>query len=274
MNRAWLLFEGIVADGPPVLCAIGVVASVTLMATHAFFWRNPSRIALSRVWRRWLGGAALFILAWSAIGVGACYGLQPHLRRLPPWATTHYPIFAFIGGLILPHLSRAADLAILRKPWLRHLVKILIPLSDITYRYFSKILNREERKLGLLASQDEYKHAIDRLFEWHVEHIGHHLAQHHEPARVRGICAIRHHANKLRLLTRYRGATKVLRDLEAIVASPRCILPTWPLNVQRRVNTEDRRRRNHQEANPERRLMPRGRRKTDSRYVWEYVVHG
>ena len=265
---------------PPALWTIGVVLSIGAIAWHAFIRRNPSRISFRRLWRRWLGGLALFAGAWSLIGVFVCLVIiEPHSDYIPPWMRVHYRLSSLLLGLMAPHATRLADLGIrrwARGRWFTDIaMNFLIGLSDITYRYFRKIINREERKIVLLALNGKYNAAIGRLFEFHMERIARDLARGHDPDDVRRVLSVRHPAIKLRMVMRHRGSERVVRELSLITADPRRILPTWPACADRRAG--QRRAVESHVAGAhfarDRRSVP-GRRKSDSPYVWEYIVEG
>ena len=133
-------------------------------------------------------------------------------------------------GLLLPQSGKLKDAFLTPRAAKRF--AFLQYFDEITRLYFSRILNREERKVSTLflaEDAERRRRALDRLFEEHNLEIACEEARRlYAPETALGIFRVRHPAVKFKYLIRHLGYADCLRALRATAQRPEILFPSWP----------------------------------------------
>jgi hypothetical protein len=179
---------------------------------------------------------------------------------------------AVLIAMLLPQITRLKDSRIIDIKFAEKFPKFFQAIQyhdELTRKYFTRIISREERRATFRALEVDPKRriaALDRLYEHYLLDIVSQLsktARNAQRKRVRQIARVGPHYIKCRFLMRHLGYTEFNSKLRAIASNPRQILPTWPPEAGNRRRGGDR-RRECEPHQPDRRVIhPHGRRQLD-----------
>lgn len=254
---------------PACAVAFGVVISLfySLLSTE-----NPARIPLHKVLFRALFGIVLYLVTWLVIAYPVYLLLLATLSVAKKLEGLGLYFFAVAVGLSVPIAVREGKNHFLGRhtaKTYRLLTVVLQFIDEVTSQYFGRIILREERKASyevMEGNQEEAERAIHRLFELYIEEMAHEEAKSLAPGKrqkVFNFSKMRSPAVKFKYLLRHLGYYECFKKVRSVQKAPDSILPAWPplLTDRRRIPN---RRVTPGTHNPERRLLPHGRRKLDN----------
>lgn len=257
---------------PFVYLLLGVLLSVSLIEFTAYY--NPARIPLRGVAARAWRGIAVLFLTWLVIAM-AIYGSlngAAWLRAMVNARSLKWVALAI--GLAVPQLNWLVPVG-LRKPVLKGLPKFgdwLIGVNYATVRYVPGIVKKMEREVSYRYRTQSGECAVDRLWELFVPCIVVRIAADNRVANrtknARRARDTRDPGVKFKHMLRCFGYPFFQKLIQAVKENPQGIFFfSWPEhNASRRTNPT-RRRSTAGKYTRDRRKLPYGRRKNDSRFL-------
>lgn len=259
---------------------VGVAIALAMIVIYT---PNPASIPIRRYFIKALPGLLLFIITWSVFAKLAFIALKKGPVNVFGDSQESNWYLAVALGLLAPQIRQVKRLINFRKltPTSAYAIKILQWVDESTALYLAKIINREERKIGieLMRMDNHCAIAIDGLFELHKWEIALQLARRlptTEEFKVYDIFYVHCMEIKLRYLLRHLGQRDLSTAVRMLHASPELLSPLWPPRLRDRRQGRDRRERSRITLphNPEQRTLPHGRRRTDSEFVRRIISNG
>jgi hypothetical protein len=238
---------------------------VIALVYDLFATENPAKIPLRLVARRGALGVVLYLVFWFL--VTWCF--------VGRYVADH-PAVAILMGIVFPQLARLKD-GLVNFEFAKRFPKLvgaLQVIDDLTRKYLQGEVDREERRAVFQALEQDSTSSgtpVDRLYECYLIDIARQQVNKHPSQQVYQLRHVKSRVVKCRLVLWLLGYDDFFATLSRVIADPRCVLPSWPVEEGNRRKGGDRRRK-RQAHEPERRQSRFGRRQLDNPRVIDVLL--